>query len=133
MITVRATDPFGASDSTTFVVTVNNVSPTAQPFIDWSSANGGVFVVGAPIRVELRNPYDPSLADQTAGFRYSFDFDGDGTFNGPGEANLTSPVAYFTFTTPGTHRILVRITDKDGGFTDYWQDILVGGPSGENG
>ena len=70
--------------------------------------------------------FDPSAADTAAGFRYSYDFDNDGTFEiaGSTSASATVPASYLD-DGPATRTVRGRIADDDGGFTDYTTAITV--------
>src|SRR5205807_2401258 len=79
----------GFTDYTTTVV-INNVAPTAN-FSSSGTANEG-----GSATVSFSNQADPSLADRTAGFRYSYDFNNDGTFDvqNSGAAQATIPTSF---------------------------------------
>jgi hypothetical protein len=106
-----------AGNATTLDVPVNvqNVAPTA------------VFAAGDPVdegtaaTVSFTGASDPSAADTAAGFTYAYDFDGDGVF----EVTGTSPVATHVFAQDGTYVVHGRVTDKDGGSTDYAAAVTV--------
>ena len=120
VFTVRARiiDVYGGHSDYTTTVTVVNAPPTA-------TLVAGPVPLGTATTLTLTNPTDPSPVDVAAGFTYSFDFHNDGTFTGPGDvANSSSPTASYAFPGPGVYRVRARITDKDGGFTDY--TALVG-------
>src|SRR5262249_43360108 len=111
-------DTFNAAASRAIVV--DNVAPTAV-----FTNNGPVFN-GGPVVVTFSSPVDPSPTDTAAGFRYSYDFDNNGSFNDPGDlANVTSLSALHTFALNGTYTVHGRISDKDGGFTDYTTLVTV--------
>jgi hypothetical protein len=121
-VTVRVFEVNGLFADVTVPVEVLNVAPTAT-------------LVGPPGRVEVRapatfrlvNPADPSPQDTAAGFRYSFDFNNDGDFADPGEvADSPTPTATTTFPLTGPYTVRVRVSDKDGGFTDYTTTVTVG-------
>jgi PKD repeat protein len=97
----RITDSFGGYTDYTTSITVTNVAPT--PTITAPST------VDAGMAAAFKaSATDPSTADTSAGFTYSWNF-GDGT----------SPVSganpSHTFTTAGTYTVKVTATDKDGG------------------
>jgi len=121
-INVHVTDLANQTVSQSFTVSVGNVAPTAQ-LIDLTSFAR----VNSPVNVQFINQQDPSQPDTQAGFTYYWDYNGDGDFNDSGEGPTTSASATFTFTTSGQHTIHARIMDKDGGFTDYWLTITIGG------
>jgi hypothetical protein len=83
--------------------------------------------------VSFSSQFDPSTVDTSAGFRYAFDFDNDGTFDsgdGTYSGSGTSPrrpwfPASFLADGAGTRTVKGRILDKDGGYTDYWTTITI--------
>ena len=81
---------------------------------------------GSAGSVSFVSPLDPSSADADAGFRYSFDFNNDGTFEivNSSSPTATVPAAYLA-DGPSHPTIHARIADKDGGFTDYTTTISV--------
>jgi parallel beta-helix repeat protein len=109
-----------------FTVTVDNVAPTAT-FGNLGSADegSGGFVI-------FSGPSDASAADESAGFRYSYDFNNDGVFEigngtyafGTTSNSATVPAAFLA-DGPGTRTIRGRISDRDGGFTDYLTTITI--------
>ena len=109
-ITLTLTDSSGTTVHDSALVTVANVAPTA------TLKSGGAVNEGSAGSVSFVNPFDPSSADTAAGFRYSFDFNNDGTFE---VVNSTSPTATvpaaYLADGPGTRTIHGRIADKDGG------------------
>src|SRR5581483_4690504 len=109
--TVRAViiDKDGGSTAAFTTITINNVAPTA------TLVATGRLIERQPVTVTFTNQFDPSHADTAAGFLYSFDFNGDGTFE---ITDSTSPTATFTPPAEGTFNVRGRIKDKDGGFTD---------------
>src|SRR5262249_23566393 len=108
--TLTVTDSLGRTASDTALVSVANVAPTA------TFANGGAVLVGSATSLRFTHPTDPSSVDVAAGLKYSYDFDNNGTFE---VTNSTSPTASFTYSAAGTYTARGRISDKDGGFTDY--------------
>ncbi|HEY1380164.1 MAG TPA: PKD domain-containing protein, partial [Gemmataceae bacterium] len=114
----RVKDSSGAFTDYTTTITVNNAPPTA------TLGNSGPVTSGATGTVTFANPSDPSAADAAAGFKYSLDFNNDGTFEvtDGGSASATVPASYLSL---GTHVVKGRIKDKDGGFTDYTTSITV--------
>jgi hypothetical protein len=117
-VIVRVTDdgPGNLSDTKTFLVSVLNVAPTA------TFNNNGPVDEGTPATFTFTNQSDPSAPDQAAGFHYSYDFNNDGVFD---VSNSTSPTAAHIFASAGYHTVRGRITDKDGGFTDYTTVVYV--------
>ncbi|HEX6291171.1 MAG TPA: PKD domain-containing protein, partial [Herpetosiphonaceae bacterium] len=84
-----------------------NVAPTAT-FTTASPVDEG-----SPITLSLSNPSDPSSADMAAGFSYAFDC-GSG-YGGTGSTTTTSCATDDN----GLRTVRARITDKDGGTTEY--------------
>ena len=130
-VRVRVTDAFGPiSDIASAIVTVSNVAPSAIV------SNDGPVNEGSVAGVNFSGQSDPSSADTAAGFRYSFDFGNDGTFD-----VIASPVAsaevppVLLADGPAAIEIRVRIEDKDGGFTDYITviDVLNLAPTADAG
>ena len=120
VITARVTERDGNSTSTGISVMVNNVPPTA------TLTNGGPVDEGSPGLVRFTDPSDPSPVDTAAGFRYSYDFDNDGVFEiaDSRSASAVVPASYLAVG-PGMRTVRARISDKDGGFTDYTTPILI--------
>ena len=97
------------------VVTVNNVAPTA-------TFNAPAEVdEGSSFQLSLTSPVDPSSADTTAGFTYSFDC-GDGAGYGGFES---SNLASCQTTDDGTRSVGGKIRDKDGGETAYTGTVTI--------
>ena len=74
----------------------------------------------------FQQPHDSSAVDTAAGFRYSYDFDSDGTFElvDVSSATVTIPASYFA-EGPGSRTVRARIADQDGGSTDYVTTISI--------
>ena len=114
--------------STATTLTITNVAPTA------TFSNNGPVTVGNTADVTFTGQTDPSSADTTAGFRYSYDFDddgdwevGDGTYAGSStSASATVPTSVLNAV--GTYEVNGRIVDKDGGQTTYTTTITVDPP-----
>ena len=125
-VTITATDSDGAASTTTFALVVNNLAPTA------TLSNGGAVNEGTAGSVSFSAQADASSVDTSAGFRYAFDFDNNGTFEvGSGTyagsvttASATVP-ASFLVDGPAARVVRGRILDKDGSFTDYTTSITI--------
>ncbi len=119
-IALRATNPAtGWSNLAVTTLTVRNAAPTA------TLVNDGPVDLGTPVAVSFANPSD-APADIAAGLRYSYDFNDDGDFTDPGEAeNVASPVLSYTFPAAGVFNVRGRITDKDGDFSDLTTSVIV--------
>jgi hypothetical protein len=115
----RILDKDGGFNDYTTTITINSVNPTA------TLSNGGAVNEGSNGSVGFSNPFDPSTADTTAGFLYAFDFDNDGSFELSGVAPSATVPASYLQDGPGSRVVRGRITDKDGGFTDYTTTITI--------
>jgi hypothetical protein len=101
-------------------LTIDPVAPTATLALDATVNEGGTATAS------FTNPFDPSAADTAAGFRYSFDFDNDGTFEILDSSSPSAAVpAGFLADGPGLRTIRARIADEDGAATDYTATITV--------
>ena len=117
-VTITATDSGGLTATTTFTLTVNNVAPTAT-----LSSNGPVNEA-SPVTISFSSPSDPSSADTTAGFRYSFALSAAGLASSYAAAG-TAAAASFNLADNGSYTVHGRILDKDGGFSDYTTTLVV--------
>ncbi len=105
-VAVRATDPLGASSTSTATVNIANVAPSATFHAPATASAIGTFTLS------LTNPSDPSSVDTAAGFEYAFDCgSGYGAF---GTTNTTTCQGQ-----PGPIQVGAKIRDKDGGTTEY--------------
>ncbi len=112
--TLTVTDALGRTATDTAVVAVSNVNPTGT-FTD-----NNPLPEGSPVTVTFGSQTDPSSVDRAAGYKYSYDVNNDGVWD---VVNSTSPTAQYTFQDNGVYTVRGRITDKDGGFTDYTTDV----------
>jgi PKD repeat protein len=112
----RVTDKDGASSVYAGQVTVLNVAPTHGVFLD-----NNVILEGSAVTVWFVGQDDPSNADTVAGFTYSYDFDNNGVFEVSGRSSSATHV----FGDNGVYLVRGRVTDKDGGYTDYTTDVEV--------
>ncbi|HEV7298273.1 MAG TPA: hypothetical protein VGN72_02840, partial [Tepidisphaeraceae bacterium] len=118
-VALRATRN-GATSFDTATVTVANANPTA------TFGTAAPVTLGSSTTVSFANASDPSSVDVAAGFRYSFDFNNDGDFTDADEvADSTSEVASFTYAAAGSFTVRGRISDKDGGYTDYTTAVTL--------
>jgi PKD repeat protein len=102
-VSLRVTDSRGQQDTQTLTIRVGNAPPvvtaSAQP------SNGQVpLVVG----------FTATATDNEGIGLYEWDFDGNGTYD---YSSATSGSASFTYTTVGTYRPVVRVTDRLGAST----------------
>jgi hypothetical protein len=114
----RIFDKDGGYTTYNTAVTVNNVGPTA------SISNNGPINEGSSVKVTLSSPSDPSSADTTAGFHYSFAATTAGLATTYAAAGSTN---YGNVTIPDNGSITVygRIIDKDGGYNTYSTVVTV--------
>lgn len=115
----RVADKDGGFTDYVVKMTVTNVAPHAQ-----FTGTSQVFQ-GSNATVSFSFPSDPSIADTAAGFIYSYDFNDDGTFEISNSTATTATVPGSYLQTVGFIPVHGRITDKDGGFTDYTATIRV--------
>src|SRR5262249_7672348 len=92
-------------------------------------SNNGPVNVGVNVTISFANQNDVSSVDNTAGYKYSYDFNNDGTWD---QTDVTTPSATTSFATAGAKTVKARIKDKDGGFTDYTTSVTVNGPPTAN-
>jgi PKD repeat protein len=115
-VTLTVHDEAGLSGTMFQEVAVTNIAPTA------TLGNNGPVSEGSPVTISFSGQADPSTADTAAGFRYSYDWNNDGTFDIVDTSSLSQT---HTFSAAGTHVVTGRIKDKDGGFTDLRTTVVV--------
>jgi PKD repeat protein len=111
----RVTDKDGGYTDYTTDVEVYNVAPTAV------GLSAGLAVEGSAVSLRLDGVSDPSSVDRAAGLTYSFDLNNDGVFDVTGSRNAVSTV----FKNDGVYTVRARVSDKDGGYTDYTTSVMV--------
>ncbi len=116
-VALRVKDSNGTTSAvSTATVTINNVTPSAtftvSPSVNQSDAGTATF----------SNQSDAFAGDT---FTYGYDFDNDNVFEITASASSSVPVPASFLSTVGDHTIHGRITDDDGGFTDYTGVIHV--------
>jgi PKD repeat protein len=99
VVNLTATDQNGASVTASRSLIVDNVAP--HPKITLAGADAGIAAVFSVSAI------DPSTVDTAAGFTYAWTFGDTTTGSGPSLSH--------TYAKPGTYRITVSATDKDGG------------------
>ncbi len=104
-----------AIDETT--VEIKNVPPTAI-----FANTPDIIKEGEAVTLTFSNQFDPSPADTSASFLYSYDCTDDGTFE-----LIDGPDASFVCDYPdnGIFSVRGRIKDKDEGLTDYMVEVMV--------
>ena len=124
-VVVRVTDDIGLTAISETTVEVLNVTPCAT----FGNISGTRVLGATPVSAVLAfsNTTDPSADDVAAGFLFSYDCDGDMTFEVAGSASDSFDYVYAsagTFTAGG------RIEDQDGGFNDYTTLVEILTPRG---
>ena len=94
-------------------VIVTNVAPTATLGVPAAANEGSTFAIS------LTAPVDPSSADTAAGFTYAFDC---GAGYGPPSSLTTANCT--AVNDPGVD-VKARVTDKDGGSTEYAARVTI--------
>jgi hypothetical protein len=120
-VRVRVNDGQGGNATSTAArLIVNNSPPTAV------LANNGPVNEGGSAAVSFSSQFDPSLADTTAGFTYSYDFNNDGVFEITGSFTASAPIPAGILDDGSASAIVRgRISDKDGDFTEYVTTIVI--------
>jgi archaellin len=119
-IALRVTDSAGNSSISLTKLTVTNLDPTAQ------LTNNGPIPCSSDGSVNFVNRNDPSRKDQAARFTYDYDFDNDGYWDVTDSTSSSATVPAIYLNDGGaTHTIRARISDRDGGFTDYTTEITI--------
>ncbi|MFI5378839.1 MAG: hypothetical protein ACHRHE_06060 [Tepidisphaerales bacterium] len=111
----------GYTQYTVGALTVNNVAPTGYFSLSTTSVEGT-----DPVTASFSGQYDPSSADTSAGFHYSFAVDDDE----PADTYASAPDGasrQFSFTDNGTYLLAGRIFDKDDGYNTYSACVTVSG------
>ena len=107
-------------------VHVDNVAPTA------SLGNGGPVDEGSPATITFSGASDPSSADTSAGFRYTFDCDGTNDLAASYAAADAPDNTTCTFNDNGSFTVFGRIFDKDDGYTQYSTVVTVDNVAPQN-
>jgi hypothetical protein len=126
LVRVRIADGVNLPVEALATLTIKNQAPVPTVAAPTKMAEGG-----SPT-VSVTAVQDPSPADRAAGFRYSYDFNSDGTWDLGNGITYAGSVAATTanvppgFTAgPGPLRVKVRVFDKDGGFSDRVAEIVI--------
>ena len=88
-----------------------------QPIADFT--NDGPANEGSSVTIAFTNQTDPGTLDT---FTYSFDLNNDGVYEIAGQ---TLPSAIYVGDDDGTYTVRGRITDDDGGFSEYTTTIQI--------
>ncbi|HVX86712.1 MAG TPA: CARDB domain-containing protein [Phycisphaerae bacterium] len=118
-VTVTVSDNAGGVTPASFNVSVLDTAPIA------TVSNSGPVPLGGPGAVTLFNIYDPSNADTTAGFTFSFDFGNTGAFQIANSPSATALIPANFLVAPGTLTVRARVADKDGLYTDYLTTVTI--------
>ena len=119
IVALRVTDASSNSAITTTTISITNVAPTA------TFSAGPAVNLGSPAAASFTNAVDPSPADMSAGLKYSYDFNNDGTFDVVDSSSASAIVPASYLTAPGTFTIGGRVKDKDGASTSYTSTVTV--------
>lgn len=115
----RISDVDGSFTDYVTTLIVNNAPPTAI------FSNSGPVDEGGTATVSFSHANDASAVDRLAGFTYSFDWNNDGVFEVTG-ANISASVPDNRLAEgDASLTIRGRISDVDGGFTDYLTTLTV--------
>jgi hypothetical protein len=112
-VKAKISDKDGGTTEYSATSMINNVAPTAQ-FPAVAPLNEG-----SSFALALSNPSDPSSVDTAAGFTYAFDCG-----SGYGASSSTATASCAT-TDSGTRTVKAKISDKDGGTTEYTSVVEV--------
>jgi hypothetical protein len=119
-VVLRACDNHGACATSSATINITNVAPVAT-FTAATPINEGV---GSTLL--MTQVSDPSTADTTAGFRYSFACNGQDASLALSYASAgTSNTISCPFPDNGTFTVKGRIFDKDNGYTTYQSSVVV--------
>lgn len=103
-------------------LTIANTAPDA------TLENSGPVVAGEDATITYADPSDPSAADTSAGFRYAFDLDDDGSYEIGGGTYATAvatPSTVLMTEEAGEHVVRAAIIDKDGGLRTHTTTVEV--------
>jgi PKD repeat protein len=111
-VTLTVTDGYGATDTATDSVLVENYPPTADFDYDpydpyWCDE----------VEFDGSWSYDYEVCDGIV--LYEWDFDDDGVYD------VTGMVAYYTFTSSGDHDVTLRVTDGAGDTGTYTRTVTI--------
>jgi hypothetical protein len=118
-VRVTALDSDGATGTSSRMVSVANISPSA-------TLSGGPADEGVPTPISFVNESDPSTIDADAGFRYVVRCDGTPFPIPPtyAESDAASE-ADCVFPDEGLFSVRGAIVDKDGGYREYTAEVAV--------
>ena len=117
-IWLRVTDDDNATSSVSRSVTVGPLPDNVSPVANFAFQPAGP-VAGQQVTVESFS-HDPD-GNVT---KVEWDFDGDGDFD-DGDDIETDKLGGFTYTTPGTKTIRLRVTDNDGASSILARELTV--------
>ncbi|MCX5661643.1 MAG: right-handed parallel beta-helix repeat-containing protein [Planctomycetota bacterium] len=118
-VTVTVNDSAGGSTPLSAVASITQVNPTA------AFTNAGAVTEGTAGSVSFNSPFHPLASVVAAGFKFSYDFDDNGTFELAGSSSATVAVPASYLTGVASRVVHGRITDVNGGFSDYTTTIAV--------
>lgn len=123
---MRISDGFGTATVGPSTIQIANAVPTA------TLGAPATLVEGTAAVLTLTGVTDPASADRSAGIRFGYDFDDDGTFD-VGTSTYAGAVTSRTATFPAalaadgpaTHNVRYAVIDKDGGSTVYTRTVTI--------
>jgi hypothetical protein len=120
-VTAKIFDGTVESLEAPFDVIVNNVAPTA------TLGNSGPVGEGTAATISFSSPSDPSGADTSAGFKYSFSCSNNAAALAATYAAATNTTGSTpcTFGDNGLFTVVARILDKNDGYTDHTTEVTV--------
>ena len=123
-LSVRVGDGF-TNTTAAATLTVSNANPTG-------ALAGQTVEEGTTATIGLTGVTDPSPGDVSAGLRYAYDFQADGTYDvgsttyaQASTATTANLPAALTADGPATRNVRVAVVDRDGGFTPYNATVTI--------
>ncbi len=119
---VRAEAVYGRASTAISPATTLTIEPTAPT----ATFTGSDVTLGQSASVTFANPADPSVAQMTGGYNFSYDFLDNGNFDIADSTSATAAVPSQLLAQPGSFVVHGRITSNlDGSFTDYYTTVTV--------
>jgi hypothetical protein len=127
-VQVRVVDSTSRTGTDFLAVSVGNAPPTGTLGVQGNPT--ATVAEGGSAIVSFTNVTDPGTRDvpPTGAFKYSFDFDNDGTYDVVDSTQSSAAIpAALLGDGPAVVTVKGRVTDKDGGFTEYTTAVTVTG------